>query len=371
MARKPVPRALPSLAALHPHFRGFAPSQTAVHEMLPLLRATIQRVRGEESKSFYSQQAIARFFRVPQSTVHLAFRKLAAEGLLSCVRGSGTIVLGRTPHPRVPPRGVVGLPIWVKGLSMLPYWSRFFICLEDALSRSGFVADTVFYFSAEDFEPDFGERLLARHLDYCVWLYPLPRTLPILQRLADGGVRTLAVVEEDVTFTSPGLRQYQIRWNRAFDAALASWKQDGIKEAIVVGHPELLARPSEATQTALARARIPHRRQSDFDPTSHALPGTTGLLYADEYAQFAICHRSPGALIALMRRGRILMKNSVPLENPPSDVLVDIVAVEWERLARRMARELAIPSSAPSDQPMIVEAKWFPRVPASQFGTAV
>ena len=370
MARKRIPRLLPALATLHPHFRGFRPDQTAVNELLPLLRAAIRRVRGEETKLFYSQHTIAGFFRVPQSTAHLVYKKLESEGLLTCVRGSGTLVLGRTAHPRVQPRGVVGLPIWMKGLSMLPYWSRFFVCLEDALSRSGFVADTVFFSSKAEVDPDFGERLLARHLDYCIWLYPLPRTLPILQRLADGGVRTLAVVEPEMTLSSPGLRQYRIRWNRAFTSALTSWKQDGIQDIRLVGHPHLLARPSEPTLPALARAGIPYEMRSAVDPGSEAMHSKTGILYADEYAQFGVCHQSPAALMDLMRRTRVLMKNSVPLEDPPPDVLVDVVAVEWDKLARRMARDLAAPSPISSAQPTIIHAKWFPRVPANRFAAA-
>jgi hypothetical protein len=368
MVRKLIPRQLPTLESLHPQFRGFGPSQTAVHELLPLLRTTIEQVRGETSKPFYAQHTLARFFGVPQSTVHLVCKKLVAEGLLTCVRGSGTLVLGRTHHPRVPPRGVVGLPIWMKGLAVLPHWSRFFVCLQEALSRDGFVADTVFFSSGGESDPDFGERLLARHLDYCIWLYPLPRSLSLLQRLADGGVRTLAVVEQDVTLTSPGLRQYQVRWDRAFTAALAAWKQDGIEKTILVGHSNLLARPSEPTLPALAGTRMPYEIRTSIDPSREAVDRATGILYADEYAQFTACHQSPETLLGLMRRTRVLMKNSIPMDNPPPDVLVDIVAVEWEALARRLARDLVSPFPS-SSQPTIIQARWFPRVPASRFAT--
>src|SRR5471030_2121112 len=111
MARKPVPRSLPTLGAIHPTFHGIPTASHRTATLVDLLRQTIQSVRKPHFVAFYPMQQVVEFFGVSMKTVQSAYKRLAAEGLLSLQRGSQTTLLGLQPRPRHPIHGVVAIVI--------------------------------------------------------------------------------------------------------------------------------------------------------------------------------------------------------------------------------------------------------------------
>ena len=366
MSRRPVHRTLPPLAELQPRFRCFGSTQNASRSLVEILRLTIDAVREDRARHFYSQREVSRFFKVPLKTAHLAFRQLVNEGLLSSMRGSSTMVTGRKLQPRNLPRGVVGLPIWTRGFALLPHWQTFFIHLEEELRKEGFVADLVFFQGHEASDPNLAERLLAHHLDSIIWLYPLSRALPLLERLADGGVQTIALVEPR-WLSSPSVHQYEVAWDGALAQALATWHDDGIHEAILVGIPTQLTQVASPLQKALASAGMSHRfwHRENLDELPRV--ERAGVIFLEELSSFVLSRRNPQAMIRLLNRSRVLMRNSVPLAEPPRGLCVDLVRVEWEKLARRIARDLASHPHHRISGTLSVKAQWLPRAQACEF----
>src|ERR1019366_7091005 len=202
---------------LHPRFHGFRATEHNLAALTHLLRRTVDRVRAAETRHFYSQWEVARFFGVSRRTAQLAYKQLEREGLLTCVRGSATHLHGRKPQPRYPPRAVVGLPAWLRGFYSFPDWRRFHIALEEQLRRHNFVADFAFYHGAEVGLPAFAERLLAHHLDVVIWLYPTPGFLQNLHLLADRGVRVIGIADTPQLFP---FQQYLLGNERAYARAI-------------------------------------------------------------------------------------------------------------------------------------------------------
>ncbi len=369
MSRKPVHRELPKLAAVHPRFHGFPPRETALRCLIQALRRTVAQVRKDQPVAFYSQQQVAGFFGVPQRTVHLAYRQFVREGLLTSRRGSGTLLLGRKLQPANPPRGVVGLPIWTTGFVLLPYWRTFFIRIEEELRRGEFVADTVHYETSPASGTELADRLLAHHLDYVIWLYPLTRMRQVFERLADAGVRGIAVVHQPREF--PQVTQYHTAWDLAYLQALTVWHREGVRELIVVATPESDAAYCAALNRALARLPLRHTLWHGSNLDALRAGAQVGVVFPDDLLQTTLGRRNPQALVRLMQRARVLVTHSVLIEEVPPDVRVDVVGIDWTRLTHRIAQDLAVPPDSLSAPRVVVQARWLPRVPACQFVAAV
>jgi len=365
MARKSVHRALPELAALHPGFDGFPAGETILASLTRLLRATARRVRRGGPSAFYSHRQLANFFRVPLRTVHLACRQLAMEGLLICVRGSATFVPGRRRRPASPPCGVVGLPIWTHGFVLLPHWRSFFIRLEEDLRRHGFVADAVHYDASSATGMELADRLLAHRIDAFVWLYPLESARQAIEQLADSGVRGYAVVHAHIS--CPRLTQFRTEWEPAYVEALGAWRRDGINEVVVVANPKPPSLHTAAVHRALARIGLPARDWcgSNVDEIA-VVEDRVGVLFPDDLRLSALASSDHAALARLLGRARVLVANPIPLEGVPADARVDIVRVDWPRLARRIARTLAMPDTPSSKRDAVIRAHWLPRLPARE-----
>ena len=367
MSRKALPRALPDLGKLHSEFRGFSRQQTAVHELLKMLRATVELIRTDDPQHFYAQHDLARFFRVPQSTVHLACRQLAAEGLLSIRRGSGTLVLGHRAQPRVKPRGVVGVPLWTQGFAQLPYWRSFFISLEEALRRENLVSDVVFYQGGQEVAMEFAELLLAHSLDYCLWLLPPPASFPVINRLVDGGVRMLAITE---SHRLPAcVLQYHILWKNAYVRALRLWRADGVRSVFVVGGTPPASQPLHPLSQALAQVRMDYQFVPDSLPVAkQANRDDVGMIFPDDFHNLMFCRRNPTLMLDLLGRARVLVKSSLLIQEIPSHLRLDIVHVEWSKVARRIANDISASLPATGDRPRIIQPTYSHHVPARQFG---
>ena len=192
-----VIRDLPDLGSLQP-LPGPKATDNRSEGLLPLLRETVEKVRQDNPVTFYSMRQVAASFRAPMRAVAQAFRHLQAEGLLTCVRGSRTLVAGRKRQPQRPIRGVVGLPILLPAFAGSPNWPILFTALEEELRRHDFVADFVFFQEDEDLSPEFAERLLRHELDVLFWFVPPAGAQQTIDLVRDAGVRIVLLARDDL-----------------------------------------------------------------------------------------------------------------------------------------------------------------------------
>lgn len=353
-----------------PRFGGLRPDRSGLGEVTDHLRRIVRRLCGRKSRFFYGQADVARFFGVSLRTAHLAYSQLAAEGLLICRRGAFTQMIGRRIQPRSPPLKVVGVPIWTPGFVQIQYWRTFFTRLEEELQRHRFVADLIFYKNWEDIDPGFAERLLLHNLDELVWLYPVPAVRQILERVADGGVRVVSVVHQP--WQSSAMVQYHTAREPAFVEAIKTWLREGVTDILLVGDEKGVGDrdyiPSLALFRALAHTGAPYRFWTGKNLDE--LPGdpTVGILFMDEVSHSRLARHDPQAMIRLIQRARTLFTNSVEIAQLPTEARIDLVRVDWEGLAARIAKDLAAGGDAARQSVTVLNAQWLHGVPAARFG---
>jgi len=108
------------------------------------LRRAAENLRGEAARTFYSMREVSSFFGLPLRTVAFAYEQLEKEGILNRIRGSRTLLEGKTVAPRTSVRAVVGIPVWLHAIVVSPYSRAFNLELEESLRAHGFVADMIF-----------------------------------------------------------------------------------------------------------------------------------------------------------------------------------------------------------------------------------
>jgi hypothetical protein len=373
MSRKPVTRALPSLAEVLPRFSGFAPSVNHTDALAEVLRRVVRQVRERQSRPFYAIREVAAFFRLAPSVVGRVYERLAAEGLLIRKRGSMTLVSGRRDQPRIPVRGVVGLPVDLSGFLTLAHWQQFFIQLEARLRYHHYLADFIFTHKADFTQPEYLDRLLAHELDALFWFFPLPEHRDLVLQAADQGIRVAVLTDRPGRY--PGL-VYEASRLHALRQGFAEWKRAGI-DSVVVARPGVVPPPNTDKEIALAGVGLPYRPEV-YDGTGHreyvrrlAASPAAAIVFDEEFPCRDLFFHAPQEMTELVRRRRVLVNPTfrLPFAVEP-EVRVDTVARDWAGIARRIADGIALVADRAHEKPVVFHAQWRSRIPANRF-TAV
>src|SRR5438874_1432841 len=141
MARKKITRRLPRLPK-RPSIRS---REDKTARLIELLRGVSIATQTEEPRPFYPVREVAHHFRVPLSTVARIYGKLEDEGLLVPVRGSQTVLQGRSSGRRLNVQGFVGIPASVSAFVALQDYRNFCIRTRRELRSRGFAVATVFF----------------------------------------------------------------------------------------------------------------------------------------------------------------------------------------------------------------------------------
>lgn len=339
-------RDLPDLGVLHPCYAA-GKADNRSERVLPLLRETAERVRRDTPVAFYSMRQVAAFSGAPMKAVVRAFRRLQAEGVLTCLRGSRTLVTGRKRQPMRPVRGVVGLPVYLPSFADSTGWQEFFPALEEELRRHDYVADFVFFRSGEDKSPDFVERLLRHQLDILVWYAPPSSADQAMAAMRDAGVRVVAVGGAEPLACHYGLVPGSVEAARVF----RGWVRSGVREIrfwVAPGEANLWVTNPHSGYDAVAadcglgwtleRVAVEH-----VPARVAAVPGSAGVLFQDGgwLAQLLAAH--PAALRTLCARHRVLLADDRPWR--PVDagrgLAVDKACSTLTAVARRIADDIA------------------------------
>ena len=364
---------LPPLASACPALAEPAIHGQSFERIAAGLRAALAGLQQDRESPFYPVREVARLAGVSYATAQRAYRQLAAEGWLRVVRGSQTLLRGRRHEPRRRVRGCVVVPVWMPGFLQLPTWRRFYISLESELRQHDLVADFLFYEGRRDGEPDFADRVLGHHPDQLFWFLPSLTDMPQIRRIADMGIRVTALLNAPSS-DFPG------RWNvmtrqRAQQRAFRCWRHEGIESALFIFDPLLLPQVLQRLGVVAEKAGL---RWSCYPPRAEGLlayvrglqhrriPPATGVMLHD-FLFALLCERAPELMARLLRRHRVLIEE--PIDLPPdllAGVRVDYLAVDWPRVARVLARQMAEEATPAQSQPVIFHARWQPHVLAQE-----
>lgn len=140
------------------------------------LFTTIRQLALKQQKKkpqiFLSLREAALRFNVPVSTMAAIYRRLIDEGILSTVRASRTILLGRDTGRSLKVRGLIGMPLSVPHLDTSRDYRECFMRIREELHARG-SAITPFYFEEREIEPNLVvKRSNKERVDMVIWLLP-------------------------------------------------------------------------------------------------------------------------------------------------------------------------------------------------------
>src|SRR5256714_6135885 len=193
MARKEVTRALAPL----PSRRALDKAHHKTEALIHILRDVAVKNQHEQPRALHSVRDVAAHFRVPISTVSRAYRHLEQEGLVTRVRGSKTLLQGLHFDRRLSVRAFVGLPASLSAFLTIQAYRMFFIKIRRELRLRGFATAMVFAEPEEARTDALSERLKAYEIDTVLWLQPPKEAQKTALRLADLGIRLIAIAHEE------------------------------------------------------------------------------------------------------------------------------------------------------------------------------
>jgi DNA-binding LacI/PurR family transcriptional regulator len=374
MARKKVPRALPRL----PKKAALARALYKTDRLVDILRDVALKNRGKQPRAFYAVREVAKSYGVPLSTVARAYRRLEQEGLLTRVRGSRTLLQGLHYDRRFGIRGLVGLPASLSSFVTVQAYRMFFIKIRRELRLRGFATAMVFVEKGEARSPALSERFKSYEVDTLIWFQPPRDAVQSVLWLTDFGIRVVGIAHEDF----PGIPcRYHVRRDHAIAQLLAQWKETASIVHVTLARPEE-ERPSvveEAVRNALddlslasTVVRFNGKRSETFlRALQKAKPG--GVIFSSARLASKLCFQAPNSMSDLLERRRVAFLNgpiSMPFMEVP-DVHVDLVVVDWQRVAEQIVHELVTQEAFQSTGPTIFEAEAKLRVPLSAFAQTI
>jgi hypothetical protein len=348
---------LPDLRALESVSRHTDIAEEKSALILRLLRQKAQRSRNKKPQPFFSIRAVASHFAVPPTTVSRIYSQLKDEGLLASIWGSKTFVepVQIDNHLRV--RAVVALPASLTSFCTGREYRTFFLEMRDALWKLGFATRLLFYEGHDADEPTFAELLLNYKVDIVIWFLPTPRMKGTASRLVDRGIRAITVTDFPA---SPAEHPYYISRERALKDGLLAWQKDGITSITVLRSPCLEAANTFATvEKCLRDAALPYTIVNVETWQFQLQRKNRAIIFPSSELAMRLGSRDPGRFAELLEQSRVLMVNGL-IDLPgwyPVNASIDVIEVDWEIVAKRIASDLAKSTRSPIDAPIVFQAK--------------
>jgi hypothetical protein len=366
MARKTVPRSLTKL----PNRAELSRASHKTEALTEILRKVAAKNQREQPRAFYSLREVAAHFRVPFSTVARVYRTLEKEGLLSRVRGSKAILQGLHFDRHLSVRAFVGLPASLSAFVTIQEYRNFFIKIRRELRLAGFATAMVFFEKEEASTGGLSQRLKDYEVDTVLWFQPKETAL----RLSDFGIRLIAVAHGQHPVIPC---RYQVRRENAIRTLLADWKKgDAIGQVTLVQWKAHHSATVEQTlQTILDElgikwsvATFGSQRSEAFIRTLQKAKGD-GIIFSSLGVAAKLSFRSPSVLTELLQSHRVAFicgPVSMPFAKVPA-TRVDLVTVDWQLVAERIANDLITQEAFLLPGPTIFEAEVKLCAPLSDF----
>ncbi len=369
MARKQVERSLPPVEKTFVAFAGFDPKTSRQGVILHELRVAAKKLRGTTSRPFYAMRDIAQYFEVPLRTVAVAYEELELEGLLNRIRGSKTLLIGKTISPRKPVRAVVGIPLWLHSIVVSPYTRLLHVELEERLRRCGFVADIIFFRDNERSKPEFAERLLQHKLDFVIWHTPHASDAQVLLFLKDSGVQQILIqtVENPISLALPS---YFLNWQVGYQAMMDNWLAQGIKTvllpepAYVRSQKAMHGFASMLTNCGLDVRFIKGQPVALRNAALKLRGDSTVVAFLDQLGADAFCNEEPVLIEEILKHCRLAFCRG-PLRIPyfrHRDAAADVVGFSAHETAERIVNDLRDGHILGDGRNNVFEAHYTPQV---------
>jgi hypothetical protein len=326
-----------------------------------ILRGFAEAQREEAPRPFYSLRAVADHFHIPLSTARHVFQALSEEGLLVRVRGSQTMLQGRSRDRSIVVRGVIGLPVSVPQFTWSVDYQSFGRCVRRELRRHGFITAIAYYTPGFDADT-LAERLQQARADTVLWYLPDRVAKENAPHLKDLGIETLGI--GDAANARIPCR-YRIEREGAMRAIAHDWRRAGIRSARIAhveGDPGAAAdHARDACDEVGLATTIATVSGSGVDAFLSGCVARTNEAVVLLGAAGTLClMRSPDATSRLLQRCRVgLFEGPIaaPLTHTP-DAPVDLVTVDWQAFARGLREDLLDgPVCTPAEQPLVVHAE--------------
>ena len=368
MARKKMLRGIPPLPAR----RSFKAKEHKGAQLLEILRGIAIASQQEGPQVFYPLREIARHFAVPLSTVARVYHELEEEGILVSVRGSKTLLQGRSGGRHLSVLGFIGMPALTSSFVILQDYRTLFIRTRRELRSRGFAVATVFYDQSQGQTGHLFSRIDKYDFDTVLWHQPDRAAKETVLRLKDGGVQVIGLSDRGY----PSIRcRYEVQRESAIVSILNDWRlNDSITSVVIVRGIETSAANEELLKTLLEEQRLTYEFKSAGDQrlgdflNSLAGDKRRGIIFPSmAAAMFAF--RQPEALAKLMSRVRVALTGgpvSIPFAQVP-DVAVDTVVVDWQLVAEQIVSDLISRKAFNRAETTVFEAKAHLRAPLSQY----
>ena len=341
---------------------------------------TVRQLALQEQKDrpqpFLSLRDAARQFKVPLSSMAAVYRRLKAEGILSSVRASGTMLQGRETGRTLQVRAVIGMPLSIPLLHSFQAYRHCYLCLRKELHARGFVVSP-FHFEELNIQPEFiAQRARQEKVDAVIWLRPIGIRHDTHLRLRDLGIR---FTEINLGGLVVGFCRYEVRRGRAVELILHEWRNalkfTGVtflragKE--MVGEAERIARlrrcashqEMEFAVVTVPEGRIIRCLQSLCLKKKH------GALLAASAAAI-LGSRANDRISQALKRCRIALIDG-PMDFPFSakvpEGLADLIMVNWEGVARRVAQDILTGEAFRPSEAIVFEAEAHLRAPLQRY----
>ena len=367
MARKKLVRGLPPLALK----LKISPAEHKEARLLDLLRRMALRNQSEKTRTFYSMRDIARHFAVPLSMVARVYRELERDGILVGVRGSKTLLQGRTSGRSLSIRSFVGLPAMTRSFVTLQDYRTFFIRTRRELRARGFAVATIFYDPADAKAGRLTARIRKYNVDTLFWADPDRAAKETIAQLDDTGLAIVGIRDREF----PAIRcRYEIQRENAIRTILQEWRVDrGVRFVRVIraGHGsaakvELIRCVLEDEGLECVFESAPERGLEQF--LNSLVKDGHGIIFPSRAASL-FAFRVPNAFAQLMNRMPVALTGgppSIPFASIP-DVPADLVIVDWQMVAERLATDLINRQAFEPAATTIFEAKAHCRVLLSRY----
>lgn len=311
-----------------------------------------QRVRrlalaqqGEGPQKFISLRDASDRFGVSFSAMAEVYRRLKSEGLIISVRGAKTMLLGAFRSTRqLTVRGVIALPVSLANFLAQPEYRRAILQMRAKLLSHGFATNELYFQQPLDVAAGFFSARFSRaSVDTVLWLLPDASAAEVGLRLQDLGVQQVSLTNRQTPFAS----RYRVRRVDALKAILRNWRSDAkLTRVKIVLTSETT--PADDGWQALAEAEhFKCKMVRVSAKTAHTLPkmlhhdGDTGVILGGP-AGSMLCRRAPEVVLSVLEEFRVALVDG-PIDLPrrdTSNILVDLVTVNWQAVAQRIVADL-------------------------------
>jgi hypothetical protein len=359
---------LPSLAPLDEAMIRSVDAKAKATVVLQFLRKAAAANRTSTGRPFYSIRTVAKHFALPTTTVTRMYDQLKTEGILGSIWGSKTIIEPPELDNDIHVRGMVVLPVPLRGFSATSTYRLFLRHMQLSLWRERFGSQVFFYDDSILDAAAVADALLELRPEGVIWLMPPHGISSCFARLRDRGVKFLTISDELPINGGPG---YFLSWQDAVIQGLHRWKHVGFSRAIIFADAASNSgSPLRVLQFCLTKLRFTFdvRDESVLNHNQHLedfVAPDSGAIFLTAKSVLRFSQSDVDRLHNVLRNSRVLFIHGMvdlPLHSELGHGF-DFVAFDWVAISRRIVNDLVSRGYLDHvEHQTIFKAKWSHRI---------